>query len=209
MVNTGEWVKELAPKFNPENGPAFDIRSTDTVNYRVIQMKNKGIRYVDPMRSVKVRDTPSMLARVAAYLMKNDSVVITGKEIWWVSTQGADVLVTDTISNTILPDTTGKSDGYIASKYLRLPNASDLVRIRQADQAYWSDIAHVKVAHLVNVRLHPWYGAQITATLTDTTQLYIVSTVDNWSEVISDDRSISGYIRSDFLVVDTAQRIDR
>ena len=104
-----------------------------------------------------MRNLPSMLSRVTSYLMKNDAVVIVGKERGWVSTQGANVSVTDILSNTVLPDTTGKSKGYIASKYLRLPNASDLVRIQQADQAYWSDIAHVKVAYLVNVRAHPWY----------------------------------------------------
>ena len=156
-----------------------------------------------------MRDLPSMLSRVTSYLMKNDAVVIVGKETGWVSTQGARISVTDRVSNTVLPHTIGKAKGYIAAKYLRPPNASDLVRIKQADQAYWSDIAHVRVAHLVNVRAHPWYGARILATLTDTTPLYIVSTVDNWSEVISDDRSISGYVRSDFLIVDTAQRVDR
>ena len=209
MADTGEVVQGFIQKFNPENGPALDIRSTDMVNYRVLQMEHKWIRYVDPTRSVKMRNLPSMLSRVTSYLMKNDAVVIVGKERGWVSTQGANVSVTDILSNTVLPDTTGKSKGYIASKYLRLPNASDLVRIQQADQAYWSDIAHVKVAHLVNVRAHPWYWAQILVTLTNQTPLYIVSTVDNWSEVVSDDRSISGYIRSDYLIVDTAQRVDR
>ena len=197
------------PKFNPDNGPALDIRSTDIVHYRVQRMANKGIRYVDPTWSVKMRHTPSMLSRVVSYLLKNDAVVISGKETGWVKTVGALIDAPDTVSNEVVPDTDGKSSGYIASGYLRLPNASDLVRIRQADQAYWSDIAHIRVAHLVNVREHPYYGAHIVATLTDRTPLYIVSTVNNWSEVISDDRSISGYIRSDYLVVDQAQRVDR
>ncbi len=82
------------------------------------------------------------------------------------------------------------------------------MRIAQADQAYWSDIAHVNVAHLVNVRAHPWYGSKIKFVLSDKTNLYVVSTVDNWSEVLSDDRKISGYIRSDFLSIDKSQRVD-
>lgn len=69
-------------------------------------------------------------------------------------------------------------------------------------------MAHVQVAHLVNVRANAWYGSKILFVLTDKTPLYVVSTVDNWSEVISDDRVIHGYIRSDFLVIDKAQRVE-
>ncbi len=122
---------------------------------------------------------------------------------------GTTVSAPDQRSNEIVSDTTGKADGYIASGYLRDPNVSDLVRIEQADQAYWSDIAHVQVAHLVNVRAHPWYTSRIVTTLSNQTGLYIISTVDNWSEVISDDRTLHGYIRSDYLRVDHAQRVDR
>ncbi len=196
-------------QYDASRGPALDLRSTDIVAYRALQMRNMGIRYADPIRSVKLRAGKSMTTRVQAYLMSNDSVIISGNESGWVSSQGTTITAPDQRSNTIISDTTGKASGYIARRYLRDPTASDLVRIEQADQAYWSDIAHVQVAHLVNVRAHPWYTAPIVATLTNQTGLYIVSTVDNWSEVISDDRTLHGYVRSDFLRVDQAQRVDR
>ena len=70
-------------------------------------------------------------------------------------------------------------------------------------------MAHVEVARYVNVRLHPWFGAPIVAVLSDTTKLYIVSTVDDWSEVMTDDRVIQGYIKSKYLVVDKSQRVEQ
>lgn len=205
----GRTVAASGSTFDPKNGPAFDIRSTDIANYRTLQMQNSGIRYVNPVRSVKMRTSGSMLARVKAFLMRNDAVVVSGKETGWVKSQGASVNVYDTGSNVVVAGTGGKALGYIAAKYLRLPNKSDLVRIGQADQAYWSDVAHTNVAHLVNVREHPWYGAKIKFVLSNKTNLYVVSTVDNWSEVISDDRVIHGFVRSDFILVDKAQRVDR
>lgn len=72
--------------------------------------------------------------------------------------------VTDAQENIVEADTAGKASGYTASKYLRDPNANDLVRIEQADQAYWSDLAHVNV-RLANVRSNPWYTAPIVTTL--------------------------------------------
>jgi hypothetical protein len=196
-------------KFDPTRGPALDIRSTDIVNYRTHQMRENGIRYVNPIRSVKMRNTPSMQSRVVSYLMRNDAVLTDKSDTGWVQSQWANILVTDTGSNIVVADTQGKAKGYIASRYLRIPTASDLVRIEQADQAYWSDVARVNVDHRVNVRAHPWYGAKILFVLSDETPLYIVSTVDNWSEVISDDRSIRGYIRSDYIRVEKYQRTDR
>ncbi len=194
--------------FNPENGPVFDTSSADIVKHRSYLMAKKMIRYVNPVRSVIARSLPTKKSKPAAYLMKNDTVVIEGKETGWVKIQGATVSVTDTQENTVSADTVGKAVGYIASRFIRTPYTTDLVRIGQADQAYWSDIAHVRVAHLVNVREHPWYGAKIKAVLSDKTNLYVISTVDNWSEVISDDRSIAGYIRSDYLVIDRVQHTD-
>ncbi len=64
---------------------------------------------------------------------------------------------------------------------------------------------HTNVDHLVNVRANPWYGASIVAVLSNAVNLYVVSTVDNWSEVMSDDKTIRGYIRSDYLTIDKAQ----
>ncbi len=194
--------------FNPKNGPVFDPSSTQIVQYRSYLMTKKMIRYVNPVRSVIARSLPTKKSKPVAYLMKNDVVVVEGKETGWVKTQGAIVSVTDTQENTVSADTVGKAVGYIASRFIRTPSTSDLVRIGQADQAYWSDVAHVRVAHLVNVREHPWYGAKIKAVLSDKTNLYVISTVDNWSEVISDDRSIAGYIRSDYLVIDRVQHTD-
>jgi hypothetical protein len=209
MVEVTATGKVFTPKFNPENGPAFDVRSTDITNYRTYQMAKKGIRYTNVTRSVKMRNAPNMQSGVNAYLMDNDAIVMTGSETGWVKSQGAEVLVTDTGSNTVITNTGGKASGYIASKYLRKPTASDLVRISQADQAYWSDIAHVNVAHLVNVREHPWYTAKIKFVLSNQTPLYVISTVDNWSEVLSDDRKIHGFIRSDYITVEKSQRVDK
>ena len=61
---------------------------------------------------------------------------------------------------------------------------------------------------MVNVRLHPWYTAPIVTTLGNNTPLYVVSTVDNWSEVRNDEGTIRGYIRSDYLTIDKIQRVD-
>jgi len=208
-IDTSTGEVSVTPKYNTENGPAFDIRSTDIANYRTYQMAQEGIRYVNPVRSVKMRSGKNMLARVNAYLIKNDAVLTDGSDTGWVKSQWIDVSVTDTRSNHIVVSGEARANGYIASRYLRNPNTSDLVRIGQADQAYWSDIAHVNVSHLVNVRQHPWFGSKILFVLSNQTNLYILSTVDNWSEVISDDRTIHGFIRSDFLVIDQAQRVDR
>lgn len=209
MVEVTATGKVFTPKFNPENGPAFDVRSTDITNYRTYQMAKKGIRYANVTRSVKMRNAPNMQSGVNAYLMDNDAIVMTGSETGWIKSQWTEVLVTDTGSNTVITNTRGKASGYIASKYLRKPTASDLVRISQADQAYWSDIAHVNVAHLVNVREHPWYTAKIKFVLSNQTPLYVISTVDNWSEVLSDDRKIHGFIRSDYITVEKSQRVDK
>ncbi len=203
------------PNINPDtsrvdlsNGPLLDLASTDIVNYRAEKMKEQGIRFANAIRSVRMRRAASMQSETKAYLMNNDAVTIEGKETGWVKVQGADVVVTDIQENTVATTSTGKASGYTAGKYLRDPHASDLVRIEQADQAYWSDIARVNVEYKVNVRSHPWYTASIVATLGNDTPLYIVSTVDNWSEVRNDAGTIRGYIRSDFLVVDKVQRVD-
>ncbi len=154
-----------------------------------------------------MRAQASRASRTNAYLMRNDAVVVSGNETGWVKVQGADVVVTDTHENTVAADTTGKADGYTASKYLRDPNANDLVAIEQADHAYWSDIAHVNVRY-ANLRSNPWYTAPIVTTLSKSVSLYVIATVDNWSEVRNDEGTLRGYIRSDLLTVDLAQRVD-
>lgn len=189
--------------------PIFDIRSTAITHYRTYQMTQSGIRYVNPIRSVRMRAAQSMQSLTQAYLMRNDAIISSGSAQGWIESQWANISAPDTVSNTIEISTDKKAFGYIAAKYIRVPNASDLVRIGQADPVYWSDIAHVNVAHLVNVRAHPWYGAKILHVVTNKTPLYVISTVDNWSEVVSEDKTIRGYIRSDYLIVDIAQRVDR
>lgn len=82
------------------------------------------------------------------------------------------------------------------------------MKIGQADIAYWSDIVHTNVDHLVNVRSNPWYTAPIVQTIQSDVPMYRVATVDNWSQVQSIDGSLNGFIRSDFLVVDTAQLVE-
>lgn len=195
--------------YDPEiDGPLFDLAQTDIVAYRTELMKARQIRYANALRSVRMREQASKNSNTEAYLMRNDALVVTQSGAGWTGVQGATVIVTDTGANLVEADTTGKADGYIATKYLRDPNASDLVRIEQADQQFWSDIARVNVDHSVNVRAHPWYGAKILFVLTNATPLYVVSTVDNWSEVISDDRTLHGYIRSDYLTIEKYQRVE-
>lgn len=186
--------------------PVLDLASSDIVNYRTGTLAKQGIRYANPVRSVRIRERATTASDTEAYLMKNDPVVVTGEGAGWTPVAGGEVEVTDTTENTIAINTQGRAKGFTRTKYLRDPNPSDLVRIGQADQAYWSDVAHVKVAHLVNVRVHPWYGAKIVTSLKNGTQLYVISTVDNWSEVMSDDGSVRGYIKSEFLVIEKSQR---
>lgn len=189
-----------------KDGPLLDITSEDIGNYRIEKLKEQGVQHANPVYSVRIRNGASMKTNTEAYLIKNDTVVVDGTGTTWAKVQGAEVVVTDTQENTVVAQTGSRARGYTVRRWLRDPNPSDLVRIGQADQAYWSDIAHVNVAHTVNVREHPWYGSKILFVVTNKTPLYIVSTVDNWSEVMNDDRTLRGYIRSDFLVVDKAQR---
>lgn len=211
-TQTGEATpvkKGFAKKeFNPENGPLLDLSQEDILNYRREQMRQDQIRYANAIRSVRMRAKATKKSETNAYLIKNDAVVISGKETGWVKTTGAEIHVSDAHENTVTAYTGGKASGYVASRYLRTPNTSDLVRIGQADPAYWSDVVHVNVAHLVNVRANPWYGAKVVTVLSDKTNLYVISTVDNWSEVISEDKTIHGFIRSDYLVTDKSQRVE-
>jgi hypothetical protein len=190
------------------DAPLLDLAQTDIVAYRIELMRAQQIRYANALRSVRMRNAATKQGKTNAYLMQDDAVVVTGSGTGWTPVQGATVRVTDTVENTVTPDTTAKADGYIATRFLRYPNASDLVRIEQADQQFWSDIAHVNVDHTVNVRSHPWYTASIVTVLGNNVPLYVVSTVDNWSEVISDDRTLHGYIRSDYLTIEKHQRVE-
>jgi hypothetical protein len=193
----------------PRDVILFDLKQTDIVNYRLERMRQNQIRYANAIRSVRMRNWKSMESKTNAYLIKNDAVLTDWTQTGWVETQWITLDLLDPVENTIVADSTGKAQGYVPAKYLREANPSDLVRIRQADNAYWSDLAHVEVDRYVNVRLHPWYGAPIVTVLTDSTVLYIVSTVDDWSEVMSDDRKIQWYVKSKYLVVDKSQRVEQ
>ena len=116
--------------------------------------------------------------------------------------------MTDTRENTVDIDTSKGTTGYVGTKWLRNATPSDLVKIGQADIAYWSDIIHTNVDHLVNVRSNPWYTAPIVTTLKNDVPLYRTATVDNWSQVQSIDGGIKGFIRSDFISIDTAQLVE-
>jgi hypothetical protein len=192
----------------PISAPIFDLAQTDIVAYRIELMRAQQIQYANALRSVRMRNAATKKSKTNAYLMQDDAVVVTGSGNGWTPVQGATVSVTDTIENTVTADTTGKADGYIATRFLRDPNSSDLVRVEQADQQFWSDIAHVNVDHTVNVRSHPWYTAPIVTVLENGAPLYVVSTVDNWSEIINDDRTLHGYIRSDYLTIEKHQRVE-
>ncbi len=117
--------------------------------------------------------------------------------------------MTDVRENTVSIDTSTGKIGYVGTKYLRNANPSDLVKIGQADIAYWTDIVHTNVAHLVNIRNNPWYTAPIVQTVQSDLPMYRLSTVDNWSQVQSIDGSLNGFIRSDFLVVDKKQLVEQ
>lgn len=118
------------------------------------------------------------------------------------------MVVTDARENTIDIDTSTGTTGYVGTRFLRNATPSDLVKIGQADIAYWSDIVHTNVDHLVNIRSNPWYTAPIVQTVQSNVPMYRVATVDNWSQVQSIDGTLQGYIRSDFLVVDKSQLIE-
>lgn len=117
-------------------------------------------------------------------------------------------MVTDIRENTISIDTSTGTTGYVGTKFLREATPSDLVKIGQADIAYWTDLVHTNVAHLVNIRNNPWYTAPIVQTVSSNVDLYRVATVDNWSHVQNIDGTLTGFIRSDFLVIDKKQLIE-
>lgn len=184
----------------------FDITSEAIGEYRIEALKSQQVRYANPVRSVRIREQANMASDTAAYALKNDAVVVTDTKGAWSQVETAVVDGKTDGSNEVVIDTDKGVEGSIVTRWLRDPNPSDLVRIFQADSAYWSDIARVKVAHLVNVRAHPWYGAKIVHVLPNAAPVSVISTVDNWSEIRTDDASVYGYIRSDFLVIEKMQR---
>lgn len=186
----------------------LDLAQKDIVGYRTALLRAEQIRYANAIRSVRVRAAQSKTSETTGYLIKNAPVKVITPGAGWSRVKSGKVVVTDTRENTLDIDTTHGNSGYTATRYLRDATPSDLVKIWQADIAYWSDITHTRVAHLVNIRLHPWYGSPIVRTVSHDVPLYRIATVDNWSEVESMDGQIHGFIRSDYLVVDQAQLIE-
>lgn len=82
-----ETVMITLPAIDLSRGPLLDLASTDIVNYRIEQLREKSIRFANVLRSVRMRRAASMQARTNAYLMNNDAVVIDGKETGWVKVQ--------------------------------------------------------------------------------------------------------------------------
>jgi hypothetical protein len=186
----------------------LDLAQKDIVWYRTALLKAEQVRYANAIRSVRVRMAPSKTSETTGYLIKNAPVKVMTPGSGWSRVKSGKVVVTDIRENTLGIDTPHGASGYTATRYLRDATPSDLVKIWQADIAYWSDITHTRVAHLVNIRLHPWYGAPIVRTVSHDIPLYRVATIDNWSEVESIDGQIHGFIRSDYLVVDRSQLIE-
>ena len=186
----------------------LDLAQKDIVNYRVEKVKEEQIRYANAIRSMRIRSGKSMEADTSGYLIKNQAVQVTGKATGWTPVRSGEVVVTDARENTVTIDTATGTSGYVGTRLLRNPTPADLIKIGQADIAYWSDIVHTQVSHLVNIRSNPWYTSSIVQTVESKLALYRTATIDNWSQVQTLDGSVSGFIRSDFLVVDKAQLIE-
>lgn len=185
VVSTGTIAK---PK--RERKILLDLAQKDIVNYRVAKIKEQQIQYANAIRSVRIREGKSIESDTEGYLIKNDAVKVTGKVTGWTPIKSGEVVITDIRENTVDIDTTTGTTGYVGTKWLRDATPSDLVKIGQADIAYWSDVVHTNVAHLVNIRNNPWYTSSIVTTVTSNVPLYRTATVDNWSQVESLDGAI-------------------
>jgi hypothetical protein len=187
----------------------LDLSQADIVNYRIEMIRQQQIRYANAIRSLRVRSGKSTQSDTTGYLTRNDAVQVTGETTGWTPVRTGEVVVTDSRENTIDIDTSTGTSGYAGTRYLRDATPSDLVKIGQADIAYWTDVVHTNVSHMVNIRISPWYGSSIITTISRDIILYRVATVDNWSEVESVDGTIHGFIRSDFIIVDKAQLLEK
>lgn len=70
-----------------KNGPLLDLTSEQIGEYRIEQMKQQGIKYANPVRSVRAHKAASKSSTTTAYLMKNDAVVTTGSGAGWTPVQ--------------------------------------------------------------------------------------------------------------------------
>lgn len=209
-VNTENSLNMFEDKNAPKNPNKIilDLSQKDIVNHRVALIKQEQIRYANAIRSVRIRQGKSLESNTKGYLIKNDAVKVTGNTTGWTPVKSGEVVVTDARENTISIDTSAGTTGFVGTKFLRNATPSDLVKIGQADIAYWTDLVHTNVAHLVNIRNNPWYTASIVQTVQRDVPMYRMATVDNWSQVQSIDGTLNGFIRSDFLALDKKQLIE-
>jgi hypothetical protein len=210
VTSNEKWLNMFEDADMPKNQNKIilDLSQKDIVAYRVEKIKEEQIKYANAIRSVRIRQGKSLESNTKGYLIKNDAVKVTGKTTGWTPVKSGEVVVTDVRENTVSIDTSNGTTGFVGTKFLRNATPSDLVKIGQADIAYWTDLVHTNVAHLVNIRNNPWYTAPIVTTVSSNVNLYRVATVDNWSQVQSIDGSINGFIRSDFLGLDKTQLIE-
>lgn len=195
-MNTPEGAQTQTQASAPEKSEEdylLDLKSTQIGSYRKNLLKSAGVQYANPVYSVRVRAQATKQSKTVEYLIKNDEVTLvnTGSSAGWQQ----------------VTTTEKQQTGHIAAKYLRAPNMTDLVRKKQADQAYWSDIGHVRVASKVNVRNDPVYGSKIIAVFDNTTPLYILDEVNGWSEILTEDGT-HGYIKSQYIVTTKVQKED-
>lgn len=214
VSNTGWHVAILhktGSTLRPQVGKKIllDLAQTDIVNYRIELIRQEQIQYANAIRSVRIRQGKRMDSETEWYLIKNEAVQVTGEAGAWTPVRSGEVVVTDTRENTIDINTEWGTSGYTATRWLRDATPADLVKIWQADIAYWSDIVHTNVEYRVNVRSNPWFSSPIVTTLQNNVVLYRTATIDNWSQVQSADGSVKGYIKSSFLTVDVAQLIEK
>lgn len=168
----------------------FDLAQKDIVNYRTEKIKEEQIKYANAIRSVRIRQGKSLESDTKGYLIKNEAVKVTGNATGWTPVKSGEVYVSDVRENTVSIDTSKGTTGYVGTRFLRNATPSDLVAIGQADIAYWTDLVHTTVDHLVNIRANPWYTSSIVTTVSSDFDLYRTATVDNWSKVESHDGSI-------------------
>lgn len=154
------------PDATPKKKPILlDLSQTDTVNYRIEMIRQQQIRYANAIRSLRVRSGKSMQSDTTGYLTRNDAVQVTGEFTGWTPVRTGEVIVTDSRENTIDINTASGTSGYAGTRYFRDATPSDLVKIGQADIAYWTDLVHTNVSHRVNIRTSPWYGSSIITTV--------------------------------------------
>lgn len=78
---------QVEPSYNSENGPLLDLAQKDIVNYRLEEMKKNRIKYINAVRSVRMRLQKTKESMTLSYLMKNDAVVTEENPTGWTRSQ--------------------------------------------------------------------------------------------------------------------------